>query len=61
LQKYDQNLHDEQNVLFLFSSIIYAKWVLCNAHHKTLKDAFKLKNHSTRKILTNRMNKIWKR
>ncbi len=61
LQKHDQNVHEDQSALLLFASINYINWIICDEHHKILKNAFKLRNHSVRRILTNRMNKIWRR
>jgi hypothetical protein len=61
LQKHDHDVHEDQNVLLLFSSINYIIWIVCDMHYIVLKNAFELKNHNIRRILIDRMNKIWKR
>jgi hypothetical protein len=47
--------------LVFFSSINYIIWIICDMHYIILKNAFKLKNHNIRRILIDRMNKIWKK
>jgi hypothetical protein len=54
-------VHENQNALFLFSSINYIIWVICNMHHTILKNVFELRNHSIRRVLIDRMNRIWRR
>jgi hypothetical protein len=61
LQKHDHDVHENQNALLLFSSINYIIWVICNMHHTILKNVFELKDCNIRRILIDRMNKIWKR
>jgi NDP-sugar pyrophosphorylase family protein len=61
LQKHDHDVHEDQDVLFFFSSINYIIWIICDMHHIVLKNAFELRNHSIRRVLIDRMNKIWKR
>jgi hypothetical protein len=33
LQRHNRDVHKDQNALFLFSSINYIIWVICNMHH----------------------------
>jgi hypothetical protein len=54
-------VHENQDALLLFSSINYIIWVICNMHHTILKNAFELRNHNIRRILIDRMNRIWRR
>jgi hypothetical protein len=61
LQRHNHDVHENQNVLFFFSSINYIIWVVCDMHHIVLKNAFELRDHSIRRVLIDRMNKIWKR
>ncbi len=61
LQKHDHDVHENQDVLFLFSSINYIIWVVCDMHHIVLKKAFELRDHNIRRILIDRMNKIWRK
>jgi hypothetical protein len=61
LQKHDHDVHENQNVLLFFSSINYIIWVICDMHHIVLKNAFRLRNHSIRRILIDRMNRIWRK
>ncbi len=61
LQRHDRDVHENQNALFLFSSINYIIWVICNMHHTILKNVFELRNHSIRRVLIDRMNRIWRR
>jgi hypothetical protein len=46
---------------FFFSSINYIIWVIWNMYHTILKNVFVLRDHDIRRILIDRMNKIWKR
>jgi hypothetical protein len=61
LQIHDQNVHEDLSALFLFSSVNYIIWIICDEHHKILKIAFKLKNQNTNRVFTNRMNRIWRK
>jgi hypothetical protein len=61
LQRHDHDVHENQNVLLFFSSINYIIWIVCDMHHIVLKNAFELRDHSIRRILIDRMNKIWRK
>jgi hypothetical protein len=61
LQKHDRDVHKNQNALLFFLSINYVIWVIYNMHHTILKNAFELKDHSIRRVLIDRMNKIWRK
>jgi hypothetical protein len=61
LQRHDRDVHGDQGALLLFSPVNYTTWVVCNMHHTALKNAFGLRDHSTRRVLTDRMNRIWRR
>jgi hypothetical protein len=54
-------VHEDQDVLLLFSSINYIIWVICNMHHTILKNVFELRDHNICWVLIDRMNKIWRR
>jgi hypothetical protein len=41
------------------SSIIYAKWTLCDVHQSILRRTFKLIEHDSRRVITIRLNCIW--
>jgi hypothetical protein len=34
LQIHDQNVHKDLNALFVFSSINYIIWIICDEHYK---------------------------
>ncbi len=59
LEKHDDNTHDEKKALLLLSSIIYAKWTLCDVHQSILRRTFKLIEHDLRRVITIRLNCIW--
>jgi hypothetical protein len=61
LQIHDQSVHADLSALFLFASINYIIWIICDEHHKILKNAFRLRNHNIRRVFTNRMNRIWRK
>jgi NDP-sugar pyrophosphorylase family protein len=43
LQRHDRDVHENQNALFLFSSINYIIWMICNMHHTILKNVLEFK------------------
>jgi hypothetical protein len=61
LQRHDHDVHENQDALLLFSSINYIIWLICDMHHIVLKNAFELRDHSIRRVLIDRMNRIWRK
>ncbi len=59
LEEHDDNTYDERKILLLLSSIIYARWTLCDVHQSILRRAFKLIEYDSRRVITIRLNCIW--